>query len=329
MPADLLNRLRLRGAAALHAVPYGGLEIGGVLFGRVHPNARTPIRLELAAERPIECSHSDGPAFSLSEEDQQKIAELLDRARIDPELSALSVMGFWVSHSRGGLGLSPADLNLYKRFFHHSWQIVLVMKPASGEPTAATFFFRNSGIVSAHHFAHEFYAEPHLEGVRSLEPAAPELSPVAEETRQPPSGASGSRPGARLNAPLWTQFLALGVAAAILGAGSMYYLRDFVSPAARAPNRSPELTLEVFPAGEELLIHWNAKSPEVRNAKSAELIIHDGPGTQASQLDSNSLSKGYLRFKPKTGEVEVALRLANRDGSVEQEKAFWVRGSTQ
>jgi hypothetical protein len=87
---EVLTRIRQRAVEALHKLPHGGLEIGGLLFGRVMPNARSPIRVEIAAERPIECAHAAGPSFILAEEEIAGISAFLERSRFDAEIAALS-----------------------------------------------------------------------------------------------------------------------------------------------------------------------------------------------------------------------------------------------
>ncbi|HSU61362.1 MAG TPA: hypothetical protein VLI55_18785, partial [Bryobacteraceae bacterium] len=45
-------------------IPHGGVETGGLLFGRLDENG---VRVE--SFRPIECEHASGPSFNLSEKD--------------------------------------------------------------------------------------------------------------------------------------------------------------------------------------------------------------------------------------------------------------------
>lgn len=156
---ELLTGLRRRAVEAALSLPHGGLEIGGVLFGRVSPNARAPLKLELVAERPIECAHASGPAFVLSDKDLAGVTAQLERTRVEPELSALSVAGFWISHSRGALDLEPEDLDVYNRAFPNGWQIALVLKPQAGGMTRAGFFYRKGGRVAEHDRGSEFLTD--------------------------------------------------------------------------------------------------------------------------------------------------------------------------
>lgn len=177
-----MDRLRQKAVEAFHLLPHGGLEIGGLLFGRVYPNARTPLRIEIVAEREIACAHQSGPAFILTDAECSEIQAQLERTRIDPEIAALSVLGFWVSHGRGDVALSPADLNLY-RCFPNPWQFALVLKPQIGRPTRAAFMYRSGLEIAPHDPQYDFFADPHLSGapVPPLTPSAPEPAAAPHE----------------------------------------------------------------------------------------------------------------------------------------------------
>jgi hypothetical protein len=49
---------------AYRRIPHGGVEIGGVLYGRFEPKG-----VIIEALRPIDCEHASGPSFLLSEKD--------------------------------------------------------------------------------------------------------------------------------------------------------------------------------------------------------------------------------------------------------------------
>lgn len=177
-----MDRLRQKAVEAFHLLPHGGLEIGGLLFGRVYPNARTPLRIEIVADRDIACAHRSGPAFILTEEECSGIQTQLERTRLDPEIAPLSVLGFWVSHGRGDLALSPSDLDLY-RCFPNPWQFVLLLKPQTGRPTRAAFRYRSGLELAPHDPQFDFFADPHLGG--SLTPALPPVEPESQASANP------------------------------------------------------------------------------------------------------------------------------------------------
>src|SRR5436190_23628963 len=67
-------------------IPHGGIELGGVLFGRVDVST---VRLD--AFRNIECEHASGPSFTLSERDVALLRQQLANAASDPALEGLQV----------------------------------------------------------------------------------------------------------------------------------------------------------------------------------------------------------------------------------------------
>jgi hypothetical protein len=119
-------------------IPHGGLEIGGVLFGRVETGS---IRIE--AYRPIECEHSMGPSFVLSPRDIESLQEQLRKSANDEELQGLTPLGWFISHSRGELLLSDREAALFDQLFPHREQITILIKPIKFQPTRFSFFVRD------------------------------------------------------------------------------------------------------------------------------------------------------------------------------------------
>jgi hypothetical protein len=155
-PAAVINEIRILAVEAFYSVPRGGVEIGGVFFGRRQPGA-----LEVRAYRPIKCQYATGPSFTLSVNDQLGLSGLLESASEDPELQGLEPLGWYHSHTRSEIFLSAPDLQLYNEFFPERWQIALVMRPANLQPTRGGFFFRDrmGGVKSDAPFQ-EFKLEP-------------------------------------------------------------------------------------------------------------------------------------------------------------------------
>lgn len=322
-----MNRLRQRAVDNFHALPHGGLEIGGILFGRVNPNARTPLRVEIAAERPIACSHSAGPAFILNADEQNEISSMLERSRLDAEIAPLSILGFWASHGRSQLALTPDDLELYKKLFPHPWQIVMVLKPANGSPTRGAYFYRAGGRISPHNPQHDFYAEPHLATVPPNTgdvPSSARYQPVVREKREePPPPEPPPAPAPRVASRVPLSGLAFFLAAAaIAGSGLTYFAVNEVqwSPggAPRDPPVNSSLNLELFSAGDSALVHWNANSAEIESASHGELDIEDGGSEQTVPLNLPRLRIGHLRIKANSPNVSATLKIYEQNGAVAQ-----------
>src|SRR4051794_7183016 len=77
---------------AYRRIPHGGVEIGGVLYGRFEPKG-----VIIEALRPIDCEHASGPSFLLSEKDLARMVEAFGEAQSDSELKGLERVGWFVS----------------------------------------------------------------------------------------------------------------------------------------------------------------------------------------------------------------------------------------
>jgi hypothetical protein len=119
--------------------PWGGVEIGGVLFGK-----RELGIVQICSMRQAECEHHHGPAFDLSSKDCDAFELLLTAASTDEELAGLAPVGWYQSTSRRDLGLSGHSRALFQRFFPESWQVAMVMKRSKRDPLSVAFFVRDS-----------------------------------------------------------------------------------------------------------------------------------------------------------------------------------------
>src|SRR2546423_3001823 len=99
----MMNRLRMAAMDAFFAIPRGGVEIGGVLFGTFEKGC-----LRLQTFRTVECAHAAGPSFFLSEADRAGLAALLDSAAEQRELAGLSPVGWFRSRTRSEISLSES-----------------------------------------------------------------------------------------------------------------------------------------------------------------------------------------------------------------------------
>lgn len=153
---DVLNEVRILAVEAFYSVPRGGVEIGGVFFG-----ARDANSIFIKAHRQVRCEYSTGPSFTLSINDQLGLSGLLDQAHNEPDLAGMSPLGWYHSHTRSEILLSPSDLRLYSEFFPERFQIALVMRPANLQPTRGGFFFRDRrGNIQSEAPIREFNLEP-------------------------------------------------------------------------------------------------------------------------------------------------------------------------
>ena len=170
--------------------PWGGVEIGGVLFGKKESET-----VHISHFRPAQCEHHHGPAFELSEKDCDAFQRLLEGAAQDEELAGLAPAGWYQTVSRRDLGLSEDARTLFHRFFPEPWQIAMIIGRSKQDPLSIGLNIRDShGRVEMHSPAQEFTLDAlQQRQLRSAVPAAPAQAPetaqFTAEQPQPPATA--------------------------------------------------------------------------------------------------------------------------------------------
>ena len=165
----VLDDIRLAVVDAFYSLPRGGAEIGGILLGRFADE-----RISILEYQALDCEHAMGPSFTLSQNDQTQLSDLL--AASQPGPGGMRPVGWYHSHTRSDIFLSDADHDIHKRFFPEPWQVALVLKPSTFEPTRGGFFFRE--------------ADGSIRGSASYQEFVVEAQPI----RQVPSGAAPEMP---------------------------------------------------------------------------------------------------------------------------------------
>ena len=167
----VMDDIRRAVVDAFFSLPRGGAEIGGILLGR--PEGR---RVTITDYVPLDCEHATGPSFVLSPNDHTRLADLLAAARGNP--LGTQPVGWYHSHTRSDIYLSAADIEIHRRYFPEPWQVALVLKPHTFQPTRAGFFFREAdGSIRAAASYREFVPEPLA--------ARPLPDPLAAATQSP------------------------------------------------------------------------------------------------------------------------------------------------
>jgi hypothetical protein len=154
-------------------IPYGGIEHGGLLFGK-----RTDEAIQIEAFRPIECEHAAGPSFSLSERDLAGIRNQLATFAEQPDLAGLAPVGMFISHSRRDLRVSSDEESLLGLFFPERWQCLLLVKPAKFKPAQFGFVLRGAASVAGANLEEASFVLP--------EPARTERKSRREPQSRPP-----------------------------------------------------------------------------------------------------------------------------------------------
>ncbi len=177
----VLDEIRLAISEAFFSVPRGGAEIGGVLLGHFENR-----RLLISGYAALDCEHATGPSFVLSANDHSRLAELLAAHRGND--SAAHPVGWYHSHTRTEINLSDEDLEIHRRYFPEPWQVALVLKPHTFQPTRGGFFFREQdGSIHWSASYKEFTLQvPRLEGSTARTPfALPPSEPETEDQTEP------------------------------------------------------------------------------------------------------------------------------------------------
>ena len=332
----VLDDIRLAVMDAFFSLPRGGAEIGGILLGQFVKR-----RLVIADYVPLDCEHAFGPSFTLSPRDHARLAALLASAEQNPD--RLKPVGWYHSHTRSEIFLSEADQDLHGRCFPEPWQVALVLKPHTFQPTRAGFFFLDTdGSIHGSASYQEFVlaplpvrpvpagVAPPVESAPSARlrhgpgPRGPVITVAAEAAPRapaPPAEPASETPPAdglprfsELPANReWRGFAAvlvigIGVAVSVVG----FQTRGLWLPALTAAIRpAPQITigLSAIDSDGQLQIRWDRDSLAVRQGTDAILEIDDGPVPRDIQLDPLQLQTGTFTYGRQGEQVDVKLSI--------------------
>jgi hypothetical protein len=299
----MMNRMRMMALKGLFAIPRGGLETGGVLFGSLGGG-----RVLLRAFRELECEHAAGPSFILSGADRARLSGLLASAENDPELAGLAAVGWFRSRTRSGISMSQADIELFDTYFPDPRQVFLVLRPEVTRPTRGGYFFREAdGSVRMESSYSEFAVEPAAAAEKPSAIGAAPAAMIPIPDLKPAPAASPTRSHSRA---LWLLALCIMLAGATLAARE-YLVR-------RAPVEQ-RLSLDVFDRGGQLQFGWDRSAPAIRMARIARIEITDGAARYTTQLDSGQLRKGSFNYARQTERVDMRLTVVETNGRAAEE----------
>jgi hypothetical protein len=230
---NVLETIRVEAVDGFNRLSHGGLETGGILFGR-----QTERSVQILACQPLECEHKTGPSFVLSEKDELALQAALSGHQLD----ALQPVGLYMVHSRRGFSLAESDRRIMDRYFPEPWQMALLLMPAKLGPTRAGFFVRSPGDESGYVCTH------------SLSLTAPEREANAAEL---------DRPNAVVDMPPADQKLPARFAAAAGMAGTALQV-EVGKPEPELPPADPD---EIQPSQFEA----EAVAPPQNSAESIQL----------------------------------------------------------
>lgn len=316
LTADVLASIGRAAQEGLEKVPRRGLEVGGVLLG-----VREGDELTITDWRPIPCEHARGPGFELSANDEARLRQLLDSLVADPASGRKQILGWFHTHTRDGICLTKADLDLYNRFFPAPWQVALVVKPHPQEAPRAGFFFREpSGAIRSESSYREFV----LEEVRRPAPVGFDPTQVGAKPPQAPepNGSAEGRPVVRPRQqarPAEPRLVArrrvrrkwLAAPAALVLAGAALFL---ALPWLGPQPQPAAIGLQVRAVGDSLVAEWDRPAALLEDASGATLTIEDGGERHLIQMSPEDLLAGSVTYYRRSGDVSFRLECMRRSG---------------
>jgi proteasome lid subunit RPN8/RPN11 len=299
---DAMETVRAAVVEGYYKLARGGVEVGGVLFGR-----RSTHGVQIADTRPIACQHAQGPSFVLSESDQAGLALMLEQSASDPVFEGLVPVGWYHSHTRSGFELSALDLDICARFFPEPWQVALVLCPDRMKPTRGVFYVQAED--NSPRAEPEFVLEPQT-GPRKMSPAPVEL-PRQVEPPAPPAAAAPSPPepasppeGIVPPAPRSSRmYWALFAAAWCIAVGSA----AFAFRGCWMPQPPVPVQLSLFDAAGQLSVRWEHSSRQIQEAEGGTLEIRDAEKVFSIELGRDQVRKGSVLYSRQSGAVVVRL----------------------
>lgn len=313
--------------ASLH----GGLEVGGVLFGR-----RDGVQITAEKFRPLACDHSLGPRFMLSENDARGLRELLEAPRNDPSLEGLEVVGWYCSHTRSELVLLDYELLLHNTYFPGQHEFVMVFRPRDLGSVAVGIFSRNSdGTIDPNRPSNilelpELSTGNHVfvNGECDLPTVSPRPLPssVKEHASRLPrllnaldrSGLdsslahSRSHEGDRPHLSLAQKLIVISAAVVLIAFGAWKCVQ-----LARA--HPPEVALSVRPYAGDLLVSWKSN---LAKANRARVDIVDGSSSEHLNLTDMFQQSGVLLLPRNSGNIQATLTIDTATGAIVRHAGF-------
>jgi proteasome lid subunit RPN8/RPN11 len=329
----VLEEVSASAVDGLYRFRHGGVEVGGVLYGTVTREA-----VRISAYRPLECEHAFGPRFVLSERDRAEMKRLIEAPGHEAGLKGLTPVGWYHSHTRSEISLSPRDLEIHDRFFTQPTHVALIVRPENYESCRAGFFVREfNGRLRTDASFHEFSMRPRRHGLVAAKPgaepeappapaAAPAAAPVPEAAAAaPPRPAPPPEPEGEPETYTLPSFvevertrnyrwlwLVAGLVFALLGGYVYHTYYGFT-------DTRPELNLWVADIGGQLLIDWDRTAAPVRNARSGRIEIQDGAERETVIIPKDRLREGSVDYVRRGDVLDIRLVLEQSDGRRVQE----------
>ena len=277
------------------AIPKRGVEIGGLLFGKVRREGEVHV-FEVLAYDEIPCEHRFGPSYVLDASDRERLAEILTRREHE---GALPVLGLYRSYTGREAKLDEADQELLRAFFPRQNIPCLLLRPLTVQKCESGVQFWDGGAMVP---APEPLVDP--EPLREPEtPVAetlPQSEPLQDEPPRPPRAVS------------WPGILTL---ACCLLAGMACASTYELWKVNRKP-RAATVRFEAQPTANDLLLSWDPANPAVSTSTRGTLVITDGAYPFEISLSPAQIRRGKLTYSPTSESPSFHVRFYNQEREV-------------
>jgi hypothetical protein len=346
-PVEVMEEIRAFACDELLQLSHGGDEVGGVLFG-----TRREDLIRILTWRPMACEHIQGGNLHLSYNDRMNLAVQLEVARQNSDLKDLRPLGWFVSHWRGDVALSPSDLEIYNGFFPDSWQVALVICPKGSGRAQAGFFVRETdGTLISDSSYHCFEMEPLRAELPSTSAAPPEPEAEKPEQIQPPRVIAPPVANVKIAAPAAPPPPPPSTAVRLAEPrrAATWVARelppDNLPPPSfeveeRLPTHErwlwaipillalgiaafmlyqrstpkPSIGLRALSEAQTVNLSWDASSRAVRDSDRAEIEINDGGRNAQVNLTSDQLQAGKLSYRPQSSDISFVMTIHPANG---------------
>ncbi len=345
MHAAMADRLQAEVLSA--AAPESSKEVGGILLGGTAERDGKPAAF-IDDFVPVPSGYGGGNLYDLTEKDIDRLEAALLRVALAgckaPKTPA--ILGYYRSHMREGLSLSPSDVRAIEGFFPSPAAVFLVVKaaPATKSCTAGFFFWEDGSLqpefsslevalgrtqVPTHLAPPRPTLDMAVEPAKSDDTGLFQIPDFAELQQEPAFEPISTAPPAYvpakpINQParLWPNLLlrvaTIAIASVALVVSVVTYLGAPRAPhgeAAAAGSAPSLLGLQVERNPPDLLMTWNRNSGEIASAARATLTIRDGKSQKAIELDRSELKLGSYLYPRAGDDIQVRLEVYAANGN--------------
>ncbi len=190
---EVVERLGIAVQQGLGAGPRG-IEIGGILLGRMLPGYGRTVLVEDFELSP--CEHLRGASYTLSPRDRRLLGARMARR------AGVQVVGYFRSHTRPGMYLDQDDFAVFSQYFPEAWQVFLLVRPSNDGPATGGFFFWEDGDINRRSTYRQFPFDsaalmadgfPITGGQPAVKPVAPRPVPVSVRPKPVPAPVRAAR----------------------------------------------------------------------------------------------------------------------------------------